>query len=420
MTRPILAYLAVFMLCLPPSATASPCLDIAVVSEGAGWQVNLDVVDKLMETGILGSVELVGTSQYPFTSNQYDSLFILFHSPIQAYGESSYATRIRVGNELSGFIESGGGVVLAQTSIDEDHTPTASFQADHLPLLSGGDCQYGADSNVLIEITSEHPVFSSVDTLLMGPRTRTSCGEWTLHPNATVEASLPDGRPFVVTNGSVVALNIFPASDDINTTTFRQGYPADSDMPRLFANALVWSAGFDPATACNGDYDDDGLSDEEERDLGTDFQRADSDADGISDGIDNCPTIANASQVDTNNDGVGDACEPDQDNDGVDDDVDNCPDIANPDQADQNSDGTGDACSEPAPEPDSDDDGVPDTLDNCPDVCNPDQADDDGDNIGDACDLPSSRICSAIAGPVGALPFGLVLTMLLIRRRRRE
>jgi hypothetical protein len=72
----------------------------------------------------------------------------------------------------------------------------------------------------------------------------------------------------------------------------------------------------------------------------------------------------------------------DQDGDGVLNHVDNCPTVANADQADSNSNGIGDACEVH----DQDGDGVPDSLDNCPTVSNANQADTDGDHVGDACD----------------------------------
>jgi len=107
----------------------------------------------------------------------------------------------------------------------------------------------------------------------------------------------------------------------------------------------------------------------------------DDDNDGVLDAKDNCPTVANATQVDTDGDGKGDACETDDDADGVPDATDNCPRIANVDQEDLDADGKGDLCDD-----DDDGDGVVDTTDNCPDVINADQADKNGNGIGDICD----------------------------------
>jgi hypothetical protein len=63
---------------------------------------------------------------------------------------------------------------------------------------------------------------------------------------------------------------------------------------------------------------------------------------------DNCPSIANSDQADSDHDGRGDACEDDNDGDGVKDDRDNCPTKSNQDQLDTDEDGTGDEC-DPSP-----------------------------------------------------------------------
>lgn len=77
----------------------------------------------------------------------------------------------------------------------------------------------------------------------------------------------------------------------------------------------------------------------------------DEDGDGITDGLDNCPTNSNPEQTDSNLDGIGDACQmADQDEDGIEDASDNCPTIYNPEQTDTNGDGVGDACSNLSPE----------------------------------------------------------------------
>ena len=71
----------------------------------------------------------------------------------------------------------------------------------------------------------------------------------------------------------------------------------------------------------------------------------DSDGDGLPDSADNCPSIANAEQIDTDSDVQGDVCDPDDDNDTIPDVApDNCPLLANTDQADEDGDGMGDAC----------------------------------------------------------------------------
>jgi hypothetical protein len=73
----------------------------------------------------------------------------------------------------------------------------------------------------------------------------------------------------------------------------------------------------------------------------------DFDGDGVPDGIDNCPTVYNPDQIDSDGDGIGDCCDPDspdQDGDGVADSCDNCPTVYNPGQLDTDGDGIGDAC----------------------------------------------------------------------------
>lgn len=85
--------------------------------------------------------------------------------------------------------------------------------------------------------------------------------------------------------------------------------------------------------------------------------------------LDNCPDVPNPDQMDSDDDGAGDAC-------------DNCPGLANGGQHDLDGDGLGDAC------------------DNCTSAPNPDQANGDGDELGDVCDL-----CPADPGE-GADPSG--------------
>lgn len=92
---------------------------------------------------------------------------------------------------------------------------------------------------------------------------------------------------------------------------------------------------------------------------------------------------------------MGDVCDSgpiDTDGDGVSDSVDQCPGTPVGTRVQPN------GCP-PGVAPDFDNDGVPDVSDNCPAVRNPSQADSDGDGAGDVCDSqpngPAASILNA-------------------------
>ncbi|MBI4433149.1 thrombospondin type 3 repeat-containing protein [Candidatus Uhrbacteria bacterium] len=95
---------------------------------------------------------------------------------------------------------------------------------------------------------------------------------------------------------------------------------------------------------CNGrDDDSDGQVDEGNLCAATESCitgqcRPDRDHDAIADASDNCPDVANVTQVDGDGDGRGNAC-------------DNCPTVANANQADANNNGVGDVCEGQQPPP---------------------------------------------------------------------
>lgn len=154
----------------------------------------------------------------------------------------------------------------------------------------------------------------------------------------------------------------------------------------------------------------------------------DTDGDGLSNERDNCPGVGNRDQLDSDGNGIGDACQrfapgtqpqstsfpggaaaSDLDRDGVSDTADNCPRVANRDQADQDQDGLGNLC-----DLDLDGDGIQDKatlgddaaiLDNCPTVPNQDQLDANHDGVGDDCvNLASSPTTNPVSPLASSRP----------------
>ncbi len=189
----------------------------------------------------------------------------------------------------------------------------------------------------------------------------------------------------------------------------------------------------DGGDACDPDDDNDGFVDTNDAFPLNPAEWRDDDKDGIGNNRDNCVSVANPDQRNTDNDlNGGDACDEDDDNDGFVDsldafpldgteweDTDNDKKGNNADPDDDNDDlldtdprerltnvTSGISCSllidcdgdgepdvkdafptNPQETADSDGDGIGDNSDNCPLVANPDQINTDGDDDGgDACD----------------------------------
>jgi uncharacterized protein (TIGR03382 family) len=210
-------------------------------------------------------------------------------------------------------------------------------------------------------------------------------------PGATVR--LNTGQTAQADATGIYTFTLAPGS--YTATATATGYVAASVTRTVTANQLIWGSIGLAAASGPVDTDADGIPDAtdncdavQNRDqLDTDHDGlgdacdGDDDGDHVFDEDDDCPLVSNPSQLDTDHDGLGDACDADDDDDRVADAQDDCPLVANTDQLDTDHDGHGDAC-----EGDDDADGVGDLVDLCPVTPDPDQLDTDHDGHGDACD----------------------------------
>ncbi|MFK7812771.1 MAG: gliding motility-associated C-terminal domain-containing protein [Maribacter sp.] len=138
----------------------------------------------------------------------------------------------------------------------------------------------------------------------------------------------------------------------------------------VFDHGFVYAKGFQ-APFTPADEDEDGVRDtedtcpntpigEEVDENGCSDSQKDTDEDGINDALDNCVDIANAEQLDTDDDGEGNICDEDDDGDGTSDVEDDFP-LDETENTDTDEDGTGDNA-----DTDDDNDGTSDGEDDFP------------------------------------------------------
>ena len=202
-----------------------------------------------------------------------------------------------------------------------------------------------------------------------------------------------DGRLTMdVGNGTAITALNFVALASAGPDVDHDGAPNASDNCPLLANASQVNADGDAlGDACDGCPLD---------------PLNDADGDTRCANQDNCPAASNQNQADGDGDGKGDVCDncvttanpgqADADADGRGDVCDNCSAVANASQTNTDGDSLGDAC-----DPDDDNDTVADGADNCPLVANTNLRDTDGDGIGNACD-PTLINFQPAASPVPA------------------
>jgi MYXO-CTERM domain-containing protein len=229
----------------------------------------------------------------------------------------------------------------------EDNCPLASNddQKDTDSDAKGDACDEDDDGDGVLDGNDNCPIVSNAgQENADGDDVGDACDQ----PNDPADGD-SDGKPDDADNCPDQA-NDDQANSD--TDPLGDACDPDDDDDKVADADDICPIAFDPDQK---DVDGDGDGDECDDDA---------DGDGVANSADNCPLVSNPDQADKDGDDVGDACpgapggggggggdgdsgDRDFDHDGVGDDSDNCVSISNPDQYDSDGDQLGDACDDP-------------------------------------------------------------------------
>ncbi len=397
--------------------------DVGVLGAATDPGTLLDVQSKLDCTGEFFHVESIDL--------RFDTPTLVdlqeFHT-VLVFQDTVIGDPEGVSAALADFVAQGGGVVLAVGSVDPVLGLGGRFESEGWLPVATSAREFHRDGTITVSSGYEwlpgsfgHPSTMGVNYLLgglYGPRHTAPTPVAGTEVTAEWEDAVPAlvlREPDRIDQGRVAFVNVWPPSEDSFTGSWPANVPTpwstadtamiDSDVDRLFANALLWTMRYQrPAATCVNEnfvknlncdlkdavdespivHTDDGCIDYFTAPGVTAYNQDDF-VDYVSFGC-QYPVI----DLDHDEDllGFGTVSIPDVFNLSL--ECDNCPDDYNPDQTDLDCDGIGDLCDLCLYVPDdgrnSDGDCFGDACDNCPEADNPDQSDYDGDGVGDRCD----------------------------------
>ena len=271
------------------------------------------------------------------TNDQHNSLFTVSGTQLLVDGNIDYETN----SSLNIYVQASDGTNTLAKAL----TINVS-DVNEIPVISGTTL---SNDNSFINVTFSEAVYD------------TNGGSGALE---AADFSLS------INGGTATLSSATPSSISVNGNTYTLGLPVSGSISGSETVTVV--------PIQDAIYDVGAATASTTQSNNTVSLHGDSDSDGVNDALDQCSNTPNGESVDAN--GCTES-QNDPDNDGILRTNDNCPNTANSDQTDTDEDGIGDAC-----DPDIDNDGIANGSDNCPYDYNPDQKDSDSDGIGDLCD----------------------------------
>lgn len=191
------------------------------------------------------------------------------HHAVLVWGDQPMADPDAFGDVLADYRERGGGVVVSLGAFSPDTGVGGRFGARDLPVLRGRVVAGGANLSLAADPAhawapgvTGHFTTDGVNAFDGGTssfRVDTDPAEAT----DVVTVRWVDGEPALVlreadpiTEGRVAAVNVHPLSEALLAGSWLEdvgGVPSDAD--RLFANALLWSLGYErPDSTCTNEW----------------------------------------------------------------------------------------------------------------------------------------------------------------------
>ncbi len=203
------------------------------------------------------TLEVIDVSSHTPSASELNAF-----AAVLVWADSGFADAEALGDRLADYADRGGGVVVAAVSFDapdpfDPDTLGGRFFSGGYYAIEPGVNNVIGERRVLGSVGDPaHPLMRGVAKIDGGPRTHYS-PTTALSAGARALASWDDGSALAAVktlNGARRAdVNLFPPSSRVNPDLWP--FTLDNDVPRLFANALLWTGDIAPpedATSSNG------------------------------------------------------------------------------------------------------------------------------------------------------------------------